>query len=82
MPTWSPVGAAGDAGVWDLSLGSEHQAELARQEDQPHGSERGPVRKQQETDGLSLQRINTFIIDLKTRNNEPSADKVIVGTYL
>lgn len=45
--TWSPVGIAGDAGVWELSLSSEHQAELVHQEDQPHGSESGPVRKQQ-----------------------------------
>lgn len=82
VPTWSPVGDAGDAGVWELSLGSEHQAELAHQEDQPHGSERGPVRKQQEMDGLSLQLLNTFIIIIKTRNYKQAADKVIVRTYL
>lgn len=44
--TWRPVGVAGDAGVRDLSLGSEHQAELAHQEDQPHGPECGAVGRQ------------------------------------
>lgn len=44
--TWSPVGITGDAGTWELRLSSEHQAELVHQEDQPHGSESGPVNQQ------------------------------------
>lgn len=55
MPqTWRSVRGTNNTGIWYLSLGPQNEAKLAHKEDQPHCSECGPVRKQQNNGNQSI----------------------------